>query len=224
MLQWFLSIFGLEWVWRRGAVMMMDRWHTEPVSIAEPPLPPLCDDNCCCYMTTILNRRRWMRLIRKGLKTCEIKSRRVVLPPGCKYLLFRGSVREVLSKGCRHFLVARLLTTTPLGPFRSGAEVLKASAVAGQEFKTGMSERELDRFIASKKSKAAWVYRFEEVRVCQDGAIEWSDRKNSGNCGFLSAYDKKRECVRFRVRRGYDDALVEPDSGTERRCYGDVSE
>jgi len=212
MLRWFLSAFVLEWVGRG----VMGLWHSEPVSISAPL--PVCDDDSCCYMTTILNRRKWMRLIRKGLKTCEIKSTRVILPPGCKYLLFRGSVREVISKGCRHFLVVRLLTSAPLGPFRSGAEMLAASTVAGQEFKTGMNEEELDKFISSKASRTAWVYRFEAVRVCRDDAIEWSDRKNSGNCGFLSAYNKKHKCVRFRVRRGYDDAL---DPNGEERGYSD---
>ena len=153
------------------------------------------------YMATILNDVRLMRLIRQHRKTCEIKSTRRILPARCKYLIFRGSKGKVRSRGCRHFLVARLLSTTPLGPFQTGAEVLAASTVRGQEFRTGMDAAELDRFIRSKTSKQVWVHRFEGARACGEDVIEWNDAPGNSNCGFLPHVNARRGIVRFRVLR-----------------------
>lgn len=151
------------------------------------------------YMLTIVNRRRYMRLIRKGLKTCEIKARRVVLADECKYLIVKGNKKDVCSKGCTHFLVVKLLSTVPLGPYRTGAEIIAASNVAGQEFKTGMSEQALDRFIRGKKKGEVWVYRFEQAISCGADVIEWSDVPGNGNTGFLSSHNQTTGGVRFKV-------------------------
>lgn len=177
------------------------------------------------YRATILDRRKYMRLIRLRLKTCEMKSTKIDLT-GCKYLVMRGNKKDVISKGCRHYLMARLLNEKPLGPFRSGAEVLRASSIAGQEFKTGMTAREIDEFISSKASKCVWVHRFEDAKVCPDGAIEWAEGDhNNGNCGYLPAWNKKHGCVRFKVVRGFDSAVRadhgDGDGESSRFCDGE---
>ena len=156
---------------------------------------------CEEYMLTIVNRRKYMRLIRKKLKTCEIKPRAVTLPDGCKYLIVKGNKKDVQSKGCAHFLVVKLLNNVPLGPFKTGAEILAASRVEGQEFKTGMSEHALDRFIRSKRGGKVWVYRFEQAVACGADVIEWNDMPRNGNTGFLPPYNREGDCVRFEVLR-----------------------
>lgn len=142
-----------------------------------------------------------MRLIRKKLKTCEIKPRRVILPRECKYLIVKGNKKDVRSKGCAHFLAVKLLGTVPLGPFKTGAEVLAASNVQGQEFETGMSEQALDRFIQRAHGTPVWVYRFEQAIACGADVIEWNDLPSNGNTGFLPAYNREGGCTRFRVLR-----------------------
>ena len=179
-------------------------------------------ESCGDYRVTILNRRKYMRLIRLRLKTCEMKPRKFDLT-GCKYLVMRGNKKDVISRGCRHYLMARLLDTKPLGPFRSGAEVLRASTIAGQEFKTGMTKLELDRFISAQADKCVWVHRFEDARVCPEGAVEWAGGKhNLGNCGYLSAWNKTHGCVRFKVLRGFDHAeRADDDHGGGGRAFCD---
>lgn len=145
---------------------------------------------------TILNRRWFMRLIRLRLKTCEMKGRRTVLDAACEFLVFHMS-KPCREKGCRYHIVARLIERAPLGPFRSGAEVLAAGGRTGYEFKTGMNEAELDAFIANQSSGEVWVYRFEDAMVTD--AVEWDDRPGNNNSGFLPAYNGTRRRMRFRV-------------------------
>jgi hypothetical protein len=148
------------------------------------------------FMGTILNRRRYMRLIREHLKTCELKPRKVKLDGLCEFLVFHMS-KECRAKGCGYHVIGRLLEQTPLGPFRTGAEVLEASTKIGQEFKTGMGAAELDAFIKEKRSGEVYVYRFESATVTD--AVEWDNRPGNNNSGFLPAYNSTRGCVRFSV-------------------------
>ena len=165
------------------------------------------------FMGTILNRRRYMRLIRKHLKTCELKPRKVKLDGLCEFLVFHMS-KECRAKGCGYHVIGRLLEQTPLGPFRTGAEVLEASTKIGQEFKTGMDAGELDAFIKEKRSGEVYVYRFESATVTD--AVEWDNRPGNNNSGFLPAYNSTRGCVRFSVAGEPElsgSAAVDSDSG-----------
>jgi hypothetical protein len=179
---------------------------------------------CKRFTGTILKRRRYMRLIRKHLKTCEIKPRKVKLDDGCEFLVFHMN-QTCRNKGCSYHVIARLLEQTPLGPFKTGAEVLEASTKNGQEFKTGMDEAELDAFIGEQRSGQVYVYRFESATVTD--AVEWDNSPGNNNSGFLPSYNSTRGCVRFSVAcpDGGDPVLspersvaVDSDSG-----YRDVS-
>jgi hypothetical protein len=148
------------------------------------------------YIGTIINNRRWMRLIRKQDKTCEIKSKMANIPKLCKHLVFHGN-RKLRASGCKYNLMATLLSHTPLGPFRTAKAVTIASKIAGKEFKTGMSESRLDRFIQKGASKMVYIYRFEDAHVTN--RVIWSDSKGNNHPGFLPMMNKERGCMRFCV-------------------------
>jgi hypothetical protein len=148
------------------------------------------------YIGTIIDRMRWMRLIRQHHKTCEIKSRRVVIPKSCKHMVFHAN-KKLRAGGFTHHLIARLLTHTPLGPFSTAKAVMDASRIYGSEFKTGMSEESLDRFIQRNASKEVYIYRFEEARVSH--SVVWSNRPGNNNAGFLPMFNRKAQRVRFTV-------------------------
>lgn len=147
------------------------------------------------YVGTILNSRKWMRRIREGRKTCEIKPRLTRLK--AQYLVMKGNKVVRASRRYRYFLVARLLSRMPLGPFRTAQEVTAASQVEGQGFKTGMSEKKLGRLIQASVSQQVYIYRFEDAKVSTN--VEWSNRGYNNNTGFLPMHNKKRNCVRFSV-------------------------
>ena len=168
------------------------------------------------FIGTILNRRRYMRLIRLRLKTCELKGRRTMLDDACEYLVFHMA-KPCREKGCRYHIIARLLDKAPLGPFESGAEVLAASKAIGLDFGTGMSEVELDAFIAGQSSQEVFVYRFEDATVTD--TVEWDDRPGNNNSGFLPAYNSARRRVRFSVR----ELPAEPLPALLDREYNDAS-
>ena len=147
------------------------------------------------FIANILNRKRYLDLIRKGKKTCEIKSQRLKVPRRATHLLMCGN--KAVRKLCREYWVARLMDRKALGPFFSGKEILEATVVKGKEFKTGMGETELDEFIASKNSKRAYVYRFRDVREARD--VTWEHCAANTNTGFLRP-TMKDGSVRFDVR------------------------
>ena len=147
------------------------------------------------FIANILNRKRYLDLIRKGKKTCEIKSQRLKVPRRATHLLMCGN--KAVRKLCREYWVARLMDRKALGPFFSGKEILEATVVKGKEFKTGMGEPELDEFIASKNSKRAYVYRFCDVREARD--VTWEHCAANTNTGFLRP-TMKDGSVRFDVR------------------------
>jgi hypothetical protein len=155
---------------------------------------------------TMLNKRRYVQLIEAGDKTCEIKSKLVKINSRCKYLVFHGS-QEVRDgpQGCQYNIVAKLIDHTPLGPFYSGIEVLRASVEPGREFKVGMGEAELNAFINGYKSQCVYVYRFQDAVVSHD--VVWDDREGNNNSGFLPAFNKTRGCVRFTVGRDPYDGM-----------------
>lgn len=159
---------------------------------------------CGKYVGTILNNRRWMRRIKKGRKTCEIKPRLTKLKKKCQYLVMRGN-KKVQAGGCKYYLIARLLSRVPLGPFRSAKDVTEASKIGGQEFKTGMSEKRLDAFIQKSVSKEVFIYRFENARV--SNGVVWDNRKGNNNPGFLSMFNKEKNCVRFTVRESGEEEV-----------------
>jgi hypothetical protein len=143
------------------------------------------------FMATILNRRKYLKLIKDGDKNCEIKPKKLKIPPHVTHLLMCGNsfVRKVYGK----YLVARLRDRRALGPFYTGKDLLKKS----NKFKTGMSEAELDQFIQSKSSKKVYVYRFCDVRETQD--VDWHHCQQNNNAGFLLP-TRTDGTVRYSVR------------------------
>jgi hypothetical protein len=162
------------------------------------------------FFGSLLNEERYLSMIQDHLKDCEIKHTQFVIPPEVTHLLLHGN-RKV-RKWCRTFLVARLLDREALGPFWTGRQILDAEARPGLEFKTGMSEAELDAFITGKNGKrtgpAVYVYRFCKARVATDAVWHHSMRNNTP--GFLRARRLVDGAVRFEAR-------IEDDSIVDRR-------
>ena len=149
------------------------------------------------YVGTIL-KEQYMRLILDGHKTCQLMSKRLTIGAECEYMLFHAN-QPARKNGCSHNVIARLLDRVPLGPFRSGAELLRAAE--RENFKTGMDEGELDEYIAKQRSREVWAYRFEDAVVAGDQEVVWDDSYGNNNSGFLPCYNETRKRMRFSVVR-----------------------
>ena len=170
------------------------------------------------YAATILNKE-YMRLIRKHLKTCEMKGRKLEIRVVCKYLILKTN-REGRDSGLDYYMIARLIDHIPIGPYKTGAEVLAAAETEG--FKTGMDEAELDAFIDAQSSKKVWVYRFEHATVTND--VVWDNRNGNNNCGYLYSYNETWRRVRFTVGPGADEHPIEVGPGLSATGEPDYSD
>ena len=151
------------------------------------------------FIGTLLNKEWYLVMIENLLKTGEIKHTKFDIPPEVTHLLMHGT--HAVRQKYRKYIVARLLDREALGPFWTGKKILEASVKPGLEFKTGMSERELDQFITSKgRTGPVYVYRFSEATVTTDA--KWYHCMQNNNPGFRRAW-REDGAMRFEVR--FDD-------------------
>jgi hypothetical protein len=159
------------------------------------------------YAATIL-KKQYMRLIRKHLKTCEIKGRKLTIRVVCRCLVLKMN-KEGRDGGLDYYMIANLIDHIPIGPYKTGAQVLAAAETGG--FKTGMDEAELDAFIAEQSSKEVWVHRFNSATVTD--AVKWDNRPGNNNCGYLYSYNETSRRVRFSVADGSTEFPVLSETG-----------
>ena len=171
------------------------------------------------FLGTLLNKEWYLVMIENLLKDSEIKHTKFDIPPEVTHLLMLGN--EAVRQKYRKYIVARLLDREALGPFWTGKKILEASVKPGKEFKTGMSERELDQFIMSKgRTGPVYVYRFCDATVATDA--KWHHCMQNNNPGFRRAW-REDGAMRFEVQ--FDDArvvrqaVVEPASRKRARAF-----
>jgi hypothetical protein len=148
------------------------------------------------YWGTILKEERYMQMLASGwMKTAELKPEWTAIPEEVTELAFVGN--SAVRRKFKQVVVSKLMDREALGPFRSGREVLEAETAAGLEFKSGLSEAELDAFIAGNRSGKVYVYRVCDARTTDE--IVWHHSKENNVPGFLRSTRKTDGGVRFEV-------------------------
>ena len=148
------------------------------------------------YWGTLLKQVSYIEMLANRLKTSELKTAWVAIPEEVTEIVFAGN-RHVRRK-FKDYVVARLMDRAALGPFRTGKAVLEAETLPGLEFRSGLSEEELDAYIENGKSGVVYVYRVCDAVRTSD-AVAWHHSKENNTPGFLRSTRKKDGGSRFEV-------------------------
>ena len=151
-------------------------------------------------MGTVVGSHWQMQALKEGRMTCVLKTRFTEVKRWVRYVALHAGAR-VRKSGWTEELVARLRKGESkggcvLGPFKTAESVWKASR-GGEEFRLGMSFRELQLYMRSMKAgeEGIYVYRFYPAEVCK--RLVWNDADN-----LACADDWAAGFVRSRNARG----------------------